>query len=204
MLYPKVKRTGDLIVAMLALIFLLPFYPLLALLIKIDSAGPVLFRQERIGLHGRVFTIYKLRSMCLGAEKGGVYEAKDDPRVTRVGKFLRRTSINELPQLVNIIKGEMSLIGPRPVLTYHPWPIEQYTEEQMKRFAVRPGVTGWAQVNGRKNLYWDERIAFDIEYVKNLSLAFDLKIFLKTIVKVLSMQNSYNIGETVRNSNGKA
>ena len=204
MLYPKIKRTGDLLVALLVLIVILPFFPLFALAIKVDSKGPVIFKQERIGLNGRLFEVYKLRSMHLGAEKGGVYEAKDDPRVTRVGKFLRRTSINELPQLVNIIKGDMSLIGPRPVLTYHPWPIGQYTEEQMKRFAVRPGVTGWAQVNGRKNLFWDERIAFDIEYVENLSFALDLKIFFMTIVKVLSMQDSYNVGETVRSNNRDA
>ena len=204
MLYLKIKRIIEVGLALLATIILLPLFPFVALAIKIDSKGPVIFKQDRIGLYGRIFTIYKLRSMQLGAEKGGVYEAKDDPRVTRIGKFLRRTSINELPQLINIIRGDMSIIGPRPVLTFHPWPYEQYTEEQKKRFAVRPGVTGWAQVNGRKNLFWDERIAFDIEYVEKMSLAFDLKIFLKTIVKVLSMQDSYNMGKTVRSKNPEA
>lgn len=198
MVYPKIKRFFDIIVSAVGLIVLLPFFLLIALAIKLDSRGPIFFTQDRLGLNAVLFTIYKFRSMCLGAEKGGVYETKDDPRVTRVGKFLRRTSINELPQFVNIIKGDMALIGPRPVLTYHPWPLENYTEEQKKRFKVKPGVTGWAQVNGRKNLPWDERIAYDTEYVENLSFSFDLKIFFMTIVKVLTMQDSYNVGETVK------
>lgn len=109
------------------------------------------------------------------------------------------TSIDELPQLVNILKGEMSVIGPRPVLTYHPWKYEEYTEEQLKRFNVRPGVTGWAQIHGRKDVEWNERIKLDVFYVDNISFILDLKIFLKTIIQVLSMKDNVNIGETAIN-----
>ena len=202
MAYMIIKRFFDLTVSLISLIIILPLLLLIALAIKLDSKGPVFFKQERFGLNARTFTIYKFRSMYLGAEKGGVYEAENDPRVTRVGRVLRRTSINELPQFINIIRGDMSLIGPRPVLTYHPWPLEQYTAEQKKRFNVRPGVTGWAQVSGRKNLMWDRRIEHDIEYVENLSFGFDLNIFLRTIVKVLSMEDNFNRGETAPKKTG--
>lgn len=135
--------------------------------------------------------------MSMGAEKGGVYSGKDDVRVTRVGKIIRATSIDELPQFINILKGDMSLIGPRPTLTYHPWPYEAYNQEQKKRFLVRPGVTGWAQVNGRKEIHWDRRLMLDVEYVNNISIALDFKIFFMTISKVLFMKDNLNIGETV-------
>jgi lipopolysaccharide/colanic/teichoic acid biosynthesis glycosyltransferase len=114
-----------------------------------------------------------------------------------VGKIIRKTSIDELPQFINILKGEMSIIGPRPVLTYHPWNIGNYSQEQLRRFEVRPGVTGWAQVNGRKVIPWSQRIKFDIEYVNNISLKFDVRIFLKTIIKVLSMKENVNISKTI-------
>ena len=202
MIYPVIKRFFDITISLLGLIALLPLFLIIALAIKLDAPGPVIYKQKRLGLKAEPFTIYKFRSMRLGAEKGGVYEAENDPRVTRVGRLLRRTSINELPQFVNIIKGDMSLIGPRPVLPFHPWPLEQYTEEQKQRFRVRPGVTGWAQVSGRKNLMWDRRIEYDLEYIKDLSFSLDLKIFLKSIVRVLSMADSYNVGETVPKKSG--
>lgn len=173
----------------------------MGLIIKIDSPGPVLFKQERLGLDGKVFKIYKFRSMCQGAEKKGtgVYSLKGDPRVTRAGKIIRATSIDELPQLINILKGEMSFIGPRPTLTYHPWELEKYTEKQVKRFELRPGVTGLAQINGRKDIPWDERIVYDVEYVEKISILLDLKILLKTIVKVFRMSDNVNTYETAKN-----
>ena len=196
--YIKVKRFLDFTLSLIGLIILSPILLITAIAIKLESKGPVIFQQERLGLNGKVFKIYKFRSMCVGAEKSGVYETKGDARVTKVGKFIRKTSIDEFPQFVNIIKGDMSIIGPRPTLTYHPWPLDEYTEVQKKRFAVRPGVTGWAQVNGRKDVPWDKRIEYDVEYVKNLSFMFDLKIFFKTIIKVLAMQDNVNIGETAK------
>lgn len=200
MFYRKIKRLLDIVLSIIGLIILSPILLIVAIAIKFESKGSIIFKQERLGLNGKVFKIYKFRSMCVGAEKGGVYETKGDARVTKVGKFIRKTSIDELPQFVNIIKGDMSIIGPRPTLTYHPWPINEYTEEQKKRFDVRPGVTGWAQVNGRKELPWDKRIEYDVEYVENLSFGFDLKIFFKTIVKVLAMKDNVNVSETAKKS----
>lgn len=123
---------------------------------------------------------------------------KGDPRVTRVGRFIRKTSIDELPQLINVLKGDMSLIGPRPPLPYHPWRYDEYTDDQKIMFLVRPGITGLAQINGRKELEWRKRIALNVEYVENLSFCLDLKIFLKTITNVITMKNNINTGETVK------
>ncbi|RID84730.1 sugar transferase [Peribacillus asahii] len=198
MFYKKVKRLLDIVLSLIGLTILSPILLVVAIAIKLESKGPVIFQQERLGLNGKVFKIYKFRSMCVGAEKSGVYETKGDARVTKVGKFIRKTSIDEFPQFVNIIKGDMSIIGPRPTLTYHPWPIDEYTRVQKKRFDVRPGVTGWAQVNGRKGLPWNKRIEYDTEYVDNLSFGFDLKIFFRTIIKVLAMQDNVNVSETAK------
>lgn len=195
-MYSVIKRSIDILFSILGLILLSPVFLLTALAIKVDSQGPVFFIQDRLGLHGRVFKMFKFRSMSVGAEKGGVYSTKDDVRVTRVGRFIRASSIDEFPQFINILRGDMSLIGPRPVLTYHPWPLENYTREQRKRFMVRPGVTGWAQVNGRKEIHWDRRLMLDAEYVNNLSFALDAKIFFMTIAKVFAMKENVNIGET--------
>lgn len=197
-MFNMIKRAFDVIVSACVLIVLLPFFVVVAIAIKLDSKGPVFFMQERLGLHARPFLVYKFRSMHLGAEKLGVYELKGDPRVTRVGRILRPLSINELPQLLNILKGEMSLIGPRPVLPFHPWPLEEYTEAHKKRFQVRPGLTGWAAVNGRKNVQWDRRLELDAEYVDRASAAFDIRILLKTVTVVLSASDSYNTTETAR------
>ena len=184
-MYSIFKRTIDFIIAGVALIVLSPFLLITAILIKLDSKGPVIFKQERLGKNGVPFKIWKFRSMCVGAEKQGtgVYSYKGDARITKVGKIIRDTSIDELPQLVNILKGDMALIGPRPALTYHPWPYEQYTEHQKHMFDVLPGVTGWAQVNGRKEVPWPERIELNVWYAKNMSLWLDLKIFFMTIFK---------------------
>lgn len=193
------KRAIDTVLSAVALVILSPLLLLTALAIKITSPGPALFKQQRLGLHGKEFTIYKFRSMTDGAEHtgSGVYSEKGDPRVTKVGKFIRATSIDELPQLFNIIKGDMAIVGPRPPLTYHPWPLEQYTEEQMHMFDVRPGITGWAQVNGRKTVEWPHRIEISAYYAKNLSLAFDVKILALTVFKVLRNEDNENTGATV-------
>ena len=203
--YTVFKRFMDIVLSIIGLIIISPILLIVSLAIKIDSKGPVIFKQERIGKDGKVFKIYKFRSMVVGAEKmgTGVYSKKGDNRVTRVGKFIRITSIDELPQLVNILKGEMSFIGPRPVLTYHPWKYEEYTPEQLKRFEVRPGVTGWAQIHGRKDVEWNNRIKLDLEYVENISLKLDIKIFLKTIYQVISMKDNVNKEETAKTYNGK-
>ena len=197
-MYSVFKRTFDFIIAAIALIVLSPFLLITAILIKIDSKGPVIFKQERLGKNGVPFKIWKFRSMCVGAEMQGtgVYSFKGDARITKVGKVIRATSIDELPQLVNILKGDMALIGPRPALTYHPWPYEQYTEYQKHMFDVLPGVTGWAQVNGRKEVPWPERIELNVWYAKNMSLGLDLKIFFMTIFKVATNANNENVGET--------
>lgn len=196
MIYIKIKRVMDIVISLLGVIVTSPILIITAIAIKLESKGPIIFKQERLGVGGKIFKIYKFRSMCVGAEKGGVYESKNDTRVTRVGKFIRKTSIDELPQFFNILKGDMSLIGPRPTLTYHPWPYEQYTEMQKQRFNVRPGVTGWAQVNGRKEVPWDKRLEYDVEYVNNLSFKMDMNIFMKTIYKVLMMKDNVNTTET--------
>lgn len=197
-MYKKVKRVLGAVLSFFGLVVVSPLLLLTAVAIKTESRGPVIFKQKRIGMGGKVFDIYKFRSMCVGAEQtgSGVYSGKNDARVTKVGKFIRATSIDELPQFVNILKGEMSIIGPRPVLTYHPWPYSEYTQQQKKRFDVRPGVTGWAQVNGRKELPWDKRLEYDVEYVENISFTFDLKIFFKTIAKVFTNADNVNTAQT--------
>lgn len=203
-MYKSFKRFLDILVSLLSLIVLSPLMLITALAIKLDSKGPVIFKQERLGLGGRVFLIYKFRSMCENAEHmgTGVYSGDDDMRVTKVGKILRATSIDELPQLVNILKGEMSFIGPRPPLTYHPWDISEYTDEQLRMFEVRPGITGWAQINGRKDVEWHKRIELNCWYVDNISLILDVKILFITVFKVLKNEDNVNVGETVANVDG--
>ncbi len=198
-MYRYIKRFLDIVFALTALVILLPVMAITAVAVKIESAGPALFKQERLGLKGKVFRIYKFRSMCQGAEHTGtgVYSGADDMRVTRVGKIIRATSIDELPQLFNIIKGDMSFIGPRPPLTYHPWPIEEYTEEQLHMFDARPGITGWAQVNGRKGVEWHKRIELNCWYVDNMSLWLDIKILFTTFFKVLKNEDNVNVGATL-------
>ena len=194
-----VKRILDFVISLIALIALSPLFLILAIAVKLDSKGPVLFKQERVGLNSKIFYIYKFRSMCVGAEQKGTgqYSFAGDPRVTRVGKIIRATSLDELPQLINILKGEMSFVGPRPPLTYHPWPLEDYTLQQRRMFEVRPGITGWAQVNGRKEVEWHERIRLNVWYVDNCSLLLDIKIIFKTLFKVLKNEDNLNHGVTV-------
>lgn len=190
--YKFVKRILDILISIISLIiFGIPMC-VIAIMIKIDSKGPVLFKQERIGKNGKVFKMLKFRSMIVGAEVQGVYSNNADKRVTKIGRFLRATSLDELPQLINLLRGDMSLIGPRPPLTYHPWPFEQYTETQKKMFLVRPGMTGWAQVNGRKEVEWHKRIELNVWYVEHISFVLDIRIFFMTIFKVIKNEGNEN------------
>ena len=187
-----IKRTMDIVVSFFAIIVLLLPMLIIAVIIEIDDPGPVIFKQERLGLNGKVFRMYKFRSMRVNSEHSGsgVYSGKGDPRVTRVGKFLRASSLDELPQFFNIIRGDMSFIGPRPPLTYHPWSYDKYSDFQKRMFEVRPGVTGWAQINGRKNVEWNERIKLNVWYVDNVSFALDIKILFKTFIAVFKRKGA--------------
>jgi lipopolysaccharide/colanic/teichoic acid biosynthesis glycosyltransferase len=179
------KRVFDLALAVPGLVLLSPLLCLIALAIKLTSRGPVFYVQERIGKDARPFLFMKFRTMVVGAESqgAGILCLKDDPRVTRVGRFLRRFSLDEAPQLLNVLRGEMSLIGPRPGLAYQ---VRAYTPFQQRRLTVLPGITGWAQVNGRNAIAWDQRIVRDVEYVEQLSLAMDLRILRRTARAVLA------------------
>ncbi len=205
-MYKKViKRAIDILISFLVLLVFCWLYAIVALLIKLTSKGPVIFKQRRLGRGGKEFDIYKFRSMCVGAEStgSGVYSGKGDARVTKIGRIIRATSIDELPQMINILKGDMSLIGPRPPLTYHPWPIEEYTDEQRRMFEVRPGITGWAQVNGRKEVEWHRRIELNVWYVDHVSFGLDIKILFMTLFKVVTNADNENSGATVQKEEEK-
>lgn len=205
--YLVFKRIIGALLAAIGLVALSPLLLITVIAVKLDSRGPVFFKQMRLGVGGVPFEMYKFRSMCVGAEHtgSGVYSDDSDPRITRVGNILRKTSIDELPQMLNILKGDMAWIGPRPALTYHPWPYDEYTEHQKHMFDVRPGITGWAQVNGRKEVPWPERIELNIWYVEHVSLKLDLKILLKTVYKVLTNADNENVGATApARNNGEA
>ena len=194
----KVKRMLDFILALMGLVIAAIPMGMIAIAVKLDSKGPVIFQQDRLGYKGKVYKMYKFRSMYIGAEKGGVYSDKNDIRVTKVGKFIRSTSLDELPQLVNVLKGDCSLIGFRSPLPAHPWAWSDYTEEQKKMFNVRPGITGWAQVHGRKTVEWNKRIELNVWYAEHVSFLLDLKILFMTVFKVLTNADNENIGETVK------
>jgi lipopolysaccharide/colanic/teichoic acid biosynthesis glycosyltransferase len=179
------KRTVDILLSLAVLILLAPLLLLIAIAIKVTSRGPVFYSQDRIGKDGRAFSFIKFRTMIVGAEKvgAGILCLQNDPRVTGIGRWLRRFSFDELPQLFNVLRGEMSVIGPRPGLDYQ---ARKYSPEQRRRLTVLPGITGWAQVNGRNSLTWDERIRFDLQYVDEMSLAMDLRILARTARIVLA------------------
>jgi lipopolysaccharide/colanic/teichoic acid biosynthesis glycosyltransferase len=179
------KRALDLAIAVIVFaLFGLPML-LIAALIKLEDGGPVLYRQERVGKNGVPFALTKFRSMCLGAEhKGaGILVERNDNRITRVGKWIRKLSLDELTQIFDVVRGDMSIVGPRPGLSYQ---AELYDEFQRQRLLVRPGITGWAQVNGRNSIRWPERIQRDVEYIERLSLWMDLKAIVMTIPSVLA------------------
>jgi lipopolysaccharide/colanic/teichoic acid biosynthesis glycosyltransferase len=184
------RRAFDIVLSAGVLLAASPLLALAALAIALESRGGVIYRQRRAGLHGDPFEVYKLRTMVAGAEHTGAGLAinEDDPRVTRVGELLRRTSLDELPNFWNVLRGEMTLIGPRPTL---PVQVEQYSERQRGRLAVKPGITGWAQVNGRASLPWPERIELDLYYIEHRSLALDMRILGRTLAMVLGGQGIY-------------
>lgn len=194
-MYKKyIKRLLDFILSLIGLIILSPVLLVVAILVKCSSKGPIFFKQERLGKDGKVFKIIKFRTMINNAENLGTglrITGKDDFRITKVGGVLRKLSLDELPQLINVLKGDMSLVGPRPPVTYFPHKYEEYDEIQQQRFYVRPGITGLAQVRVRNNATWDERIEIDVEYVKSLSFINDFKILFETVFKLLKNENIY-------------
>ena len=189
------QRLMDILAAFILIVLLLPLLVSIAIAIRITSPGPVLFIQARIGMKGRVFRMFKFRTMYQNTEKmgTGLYSFENDPRITQLGHMLRRTSLDELPQLFNVLGGSMSLVGPRPPVTYELGPWESYTPEMRKRFEVKPGITGLAQVSGRNELNWDEKIAFDNAYVELIArqgVWADLVILLRTLGVVLVRRDS--------------
>ncbi|MHB1469674.1 MAG: sugar transferase [Solirubrobacteraceae bacterium] len=188
------RRAFDVLLAAVALALASPVLVLAALAIRLESDGPVLYRQRRVGKDGIQFDLLKLRTMVHGAEHIGARLAveENDSRITRVGALLRRTSLDELPNLVNVLRGEMSIVGPRPTV---PVQVAQYTQRQRRRLEVKPGITGWAQVNGRASLPWSQRIELDLHYIENRSLALDLQILRMTARLVLSGDGLYK-GQT--------
>ena len=194
-----VKRISDIVFSALGLLVLSPLFLLIAILVRCTSKGPAVFRQERLGRDAKVFRICKFRTMAENSEHtgSGVYSDRYDSRVTKVGRFLRATSLDELPQLWNILRGDMSFIGPRPPLTYHPWPIDRYSKEQLRMFRVRPGITGWAQVHGRRELEWHERLRLNVWYADHVSFALDLQIIFLTVGVLLTGKGNENKGATV-------
>lgn len=196
-----VKGAIDRFLAAVGIICFSWLYLILAIAIKIDDPkDPVLFKQERLGKNGKVYWMYKFRSMKVGAEHmgSGVYSNDKDDRITRIGHFLRKTSLDEIPQLFNILKGDMSFVGFRSPLTYHPWKWGEYTDEQRKMFTLKPGITGWAQVNGRKTVEWNRRIELNVWYAENVSFFLDIKIFFMTVFKVFANSDNENTEETVK------
>jgi len=187
---PVIRRALDIVVSSCALLISSPVLAAAMLAVRLESPGPVIYRQRRAGLHGHQFDVLKLRTMVDGAEHigAGLAVNENDSRITRVGAVLRRTSLDELPNLVNVLRGEMSLIGPRPTL---PVQVQQYTERQRGRLQVKPGITGWAQVNGRATLPWSERIELDLYYIEHRSLALDLRILGRTVAMVLGGAGLY-------------
>jgi len=191
------KRAFDIVIPLVALILLSPLIGLVALAIKLNGGGPVLYIQKRVGKDGRIFRCYKFRTMVVGAEnKGlGLEVSKDDPRITRVGRFLRQWTLDELPQLINVLRGEMSLVGPRPGVASQ---VARYTPHQRRRLEMKPGMAGWAWINGRNIIAWTQRIELDIWYIDHWSLWLDLVILLKALGIALRKEGVYGPDGIVR------
>ena len=189
-----IKRLIDFFGSLFGVIILLPLLLIIALSIKLTSQGPVFFKQDRLGKDGKIFKILKFRTMVVNAEKIGdglFVKTEQDNRITKVGRILRAISLDELPQLINVIIGDMSLVGPRPPVPNHPYKYNKYTDFQKKRFEMKPGMTGLAQVTVRNSVPWDQRIDIDVDYVENFNVWLDIKILLKTIKKVFIRENIY-------------
>jgi len=188
------KRTIDFSGSFIGIIIISPVLIIIALTIKLSSQGPVFFQQERLGKNGKVFKILKFRTMVVNAERLGAglfVKTENDNRITKIGKLLRATSLDELPQLWNVVMGEMSLVGPRPPVPYHPHKLEEYSSFQRKRFEMKPGITGLTQVTVRNSVPWDERIPVDVKYVEKFNIWLDFKILLNTFLIMLRRQSIY-------------
>ena len=183
------KRVGDVLVSSLIIIvlFVIPVFEIIFIAIKLTSKGPAIFKQRRVGKDKKIFLMYKFRTMIVEHFDKDGKEIMSEDRITSIGRILRKLSLDELPQLFNILNGTMSIIGPRPMLDYQ---AERCTEEENGRFAMRPGMTGWAQVKGRNNIYWEERIKYDLEYIRNYTIWFDIKIFFLSIVTVFKREGT--------------
>ena len=198
-LYEVIKRIIDIVASFTGLILLSPLILIVSMLIKLESKGEVIFKQKRVGLNGKEFYMYKFRSMVINAEElkeqlesqnemsGPMFKIKDDPRITKVGKFIRKTSIDELPQLINVIKGDMSLVGPRPSL---PKEVKKFEQWMMERLEVKPGLTCIWQISGRNNIDFEDWMKLDIKYVRERSFKLDMKLILKTVLVILGDKNA--------------
>ena len=198
-LYEVIKRIIDIVASFIGLILLSPLILIVSILIKLESKGEVIFKQKRVGLNGKEFYMYKFRSMVINAEElkeqlesqnemsGPMFKIKDDPRITKVGKFIRKTSIDELPQLINVIKGDMSLVGPRPSL---PKEVKKFEQWMMERLEVKPGLTCIWQVSGRNNIDFEDWMKLDIKYIRERSFKLDMKLILKTVLVLLGDKNA--------------
>lgn len=188
------KSIIDICISIISIIVLSPLLLIILILIKLSSPGPIFFRQQRLGKNGKIFEILKFRTMIVGADKigDGIFvKSEEDTRITKIGKFLRATSLDELPQIINVIKGDMSIVGPRPPLTYHPYIYAEYPYKQKRRFQMKPGITGLAQITVRNSVSWDERIEYDNQYISDFNIWLDIKIILGTIKKVFIRESIY-------------
>jgi len=190
--YEKIKRVMDIVLSLIGLIIAIPLMLIFGIAIKLESKGPVFYRQERVGKNGKVFMLYKLRSMYQNAEENGAkWAEKDDPRVTKVGRIMRKTRIDELPQLFNVLKGDMSLVGPRPERPIFTYKFNEEIPGFVNRLQVKPGLTGWAQVNGGYELGPAEKLEYDLYYIENRSIWMDIKIMLKTVKVILTGKGAW-------------
>lgn len=200
-----IKRLMDIVISLIAFIVLLPVFIIIAIMIKCTSKGPVFFLQERLGYRGKTFKIFKFRTMVVNAEhlgEGLRVSSEKDPRITTIGRLLRATSLDELPQLINVIGGSMSLVGPRPPVTYHPYKgYDSYPKWAIKRFDMRPGITGLAQATVRNSATWDERIVIDNQYIEKFSLWMDIKVLFLTVKRVLSTKDIYGSAVKITHDN---